>query len=91
MTSEEKRKLKSLIESLSDLRDLRNPANDGRLRAYHQGFKHALDETREDYSSTTLSKVTWQNLGFRVAKEFGEQSDEWIDLSFRCAAEVLTS
>lgn len=89
MTSEEKREIKSLIESLSDLRDLRNAPSDGRLRAYHQGFKHALDETREDYASTTLSKVTWQNLGFRMAKEFGEQTDEWIDLSFRYAADLM--
>ena len=89
MTSEEKREIKSLIESLSDLRDLRNAPSDGRLRAYHQGFKHALDETREDYASTTLSKVTWQNLGFRMAKKFGEQTDEWIDLSFRYAADLM--
>lgn len=89
MNPEEKREIKSLIESLSDLRDLRNAPSDGRLRAYHQGFKHALDETREDYASTTLSKVTWQNLGFRMAKEFGEQTDEWIDLSFRYAADLM--
>ena len=89
MTSEEKREIKSLIESLSDLRDLRNAPSDGRLRAYHQGFKHALDETRDDYASTTLAKVTWQNLGFRMAKEFGEQTDEWIDLSFRYAADLM--
>ncbi|MGB0325858.1 MAG: hypothetical protein ACPGGL_10060 [Phycisphaerales bacterium] len=89
MTSEEKREMKSLIESLSDVRDFRNAPSDGRLRAYRQGFKHALDETREDYASRTLCKVTWQNLGFRVAKEFGEQTDEWIDLSFRYAADLM--
>ncbi len=89
MNPEDKFKIKTLIETLSDLKDLRNAPSDGRLRAYHQGFKHALDETREDYASTTLSKVTWQNLGFRVAKECGEQTDEWIDLSFRYAAELM--
>ena len=78
MTPEDQIKIKTLIASLSDLKDLRNTPSDGRVRAFHQGFKHALDETREDYASTTLSKVTWQNLGFRVAKEFGEKTDEAV-------------
>ena len=89
MNPEEKIKIKSLIESLSDLKDLRNTPSDGRVRAFHQGFKHALDESRDDYASETLSKITWQNLGFRMAKEFGDRSDEWIDLSFRYAAELM--
>ena len=89
MTPEDQMKIKTLIASLSDLKDLRNTPSDGRVRAFHQGFKHALDETRDDYASATLSKVTWQNLGYRMAKEFGDQSQEWVDLSFRYAAGLM--
>lgn len=89
MTPEDQTKIKALIESLSDLKDLRNTPSDGRVRAFHQGFKHALDETRDDYASSTLSKVTWQNLGYRIAKAFGDQSEEWIDCSFRYAADLM--
>ena len=89
MTPEDQTKIKALIESLSDLKDLRNTPSDGRVRAFHQGFKHALDETRDDYASSTLSKVTWQSLGYRIAKEFGNQSEEWIELSFRYAANLM--
>ena len=89
MTPEDQTKIKALIESLSDLKDLRNTPSDGRVRAFHQGFKHAQDETRDDYASSTLSKVTWQNLGYRIAKEFGDQSEEWIELSFRYAANLM--
>ena len=89
MTPEDQTKIKALIESLSDLKDLRNTPSDGRVRAFHQGFKHALDETRDDYASSTLSKVTWQNSGYRIAKEFGDQSEEWIDCSFRYAADLM--
>lgn len=57
--------------------DDRNPSDNYRKARFREGWQNAV--TGQAYSSATLKKLTWDNLGYRLGKLFGETSDQLID------------
>jgi hypothetical protein len=53
---------------------------------FHRGWAVAIDDS-EDYRETTLNRLTWHNLGYRLGKLFGKTSDELIDQMYSWCVE----
>jgi len=78
MTSQE---LDDFFASIDLREDVRSPADEGRRRAFLHGWKDGADRGK-DYDPSSLRQLTWQNLRYRAAKEFGVQPDEAITEAF---------
>jgi hypothetical protein len=46
---------------------------------FREGWRHAV--TGRDYSNDALSHLTWDNLGWRLGKLFGDTPDELVTSS----------
>lgn len=71
----------SAFATLEYVRDRRRPPDEHRRRRFHAGWRDATRRT-DAYSDSTLRKLTWQNLGFRLGTHFGEQTDANINFAF---------
>ncbi len=68
---------RQLSEQLKDVRTRKQDAD--RYEEFKRGWKKA--DRGEDYTSRTLKRLTWTNLGYRMRKKFGPQSDKqrcWV-------------
>ena len=78
-------KIKAFERQLSEqAEDVRNPPDDGRHKAFVTGWNRA--DRGRDYTPKTLKRLTWDNLGYRMRKEFGPQSDEQRDRAYTVLA-----
>ena len=68
-----------ILDAMPFERDDRNPADGRRLGRFRQGWRDATLR-RRDY--TTLDRLVWQNLGYRLGLNYGEASDEEIEDMF---------
>ena len=66
---------------MDDIRD-KNPGDD-HLRAFKTGWEDQLSEDRRSYGNDALKTLTWQNVGYRLAKVFGAQDEEAIQNVFQ--------
>ena len=48
-----------------------------RLRNFREGWAHAV--SGRQYTSDTLARLTWQNLGWRLGSTLGETQEDLID------------
>lgn len=76
--------VEQFLASLRYERDEREPPDDQRRAHFLSGWNDYTKRNRE-YSEQTLAGLTWQNLGFRFAKRFGEQTKEEI----RCVYDLI--
>ena len=53
--------------------DVRNPPDDYRWRSFWSGWKRAA--AGREYSSETAHELTWDNLGHRLGRIFGDTFD----------------
>ena len=67
-------------EYLEDIRE--KNADDDHLRAFKIGWADQLSEDRRSYGNDALKTLTWQNVGYRLAKVFGAQDEEAIQNVF---------
>lgn len=51
--------------------------NEHRRARFRQGWQKAV--ANEDYTGDTLKRLTWDNLGYRLGKLFGETSPEEVN------------
>jgi hypothetical protein len=51
-----------------------------RLARFRDGWRNAV--SGQSYTERTLSELTWENLGYRLGKLFGETSPLLIDLMY---------
>lgn len=65
--------------------DDRNEPDANRLGAFKRGWRDAAQRS-ERYSQETLSRLTWQNLGYRMGERFGSVGDDTIDRVFEALA-----
>lgn len=78
-----------LLSQLSYEQDVRNPPDNLRRARFETGWKDASIRN-ENYTAQTLRRLTWQNLGYRFGREFGEQPSEEIEKAYRFLARLYT-
>jgi 5-methylcytosine-specific restriction enzyme A len=74
----------SIQEAFSQLeyrQDIRHPPDPRRRGQFHAGWADAT-KSGKSYSTRTLKKLTWHNLGYRFGKHFEEQSPKRINEAF---------
>ncbi len=74
---------RQLSEQLKDCRtrDLREDRHTAFITGWNKANKGG------DYKQSTLKRLTWNNLGYRMRKEFGPQSNEQRDWAYTVLAE----
>ena len=51
-----------------------------RRREFRKGWKNSLRiDLENEYTGETLKKLTWNNLGYRLGRIFGDTPDEMIE------------
>lgn len=65
--------------------DERNEPDTNRLGAFKRGWRDAVQRSTR-YSLETLSRLTWQNLGYRMGERFGSVGEATIDRVFEALA-----
>jgi 5-methylcytosine-specific restriction endonuclease McrA len=70
----------SITQQFSDKPDERRPGDTNRKGTFKNGWNYAT--RKGDYQSDTLSKITWQNLGYRIGKELGDLDKDSVDLIY---------
>ena len=75
-------RIKSLLSSYSEITDARKPGDSKRAGRFRSGWKDATERNKDEYSQSTLSKITWQNLGYRLGSELGPHNDQWINAAY---------
>lgn len=76
-----------LLSRLSYEQDVRDPPDNLRRARFEDGWKDASIRN-EAYTDRTLRQLTWQNLGYRFGREFGEQPSEEIEKAYRFLARL---
>lgn len=76
-----------LLSQISYERDGRNPPDSFRCARFADGWKDSSTRN-ESCTEQTLRHLTWQNLGYRFGKEFGEQSSGEIEKAYRFLARL---
>lgn len=79
----------SAFDAIEYNRDRRRPPDEHRRRRFRAGWRDAIRPDNR-YSDSTLRKLTWQNLGYRLGMRFGELSDADIDIAFDTLADHYT-
>lgn len=72
----------TFIAQLGTLNDIRKTPTAGRRNQFFTGWQDAATH-RKTYTDTTLQRLTWRNLGYRLGQQLGEQSTEVIDQVYR--------
>ncbi len=62
---------------MKDVRSTNPNQSDHRRARFKEGWRKAV--AGEVYSEETLKELTWDNLGCRLGKQFGEAPDELVD------------
>jgi hypothetical protein len=70
--------IQKIFDSLRYSADHRRAPDESRFRKFHKGWQDAIANKAKPYTDNSLSKLTWQNLGYRLGKHFGAQSPEKI-------------
>lgn len=65
--------------------DKRNEPDANRLGAFKRGWRDAAQRS-ESYSPEALSRLTWQNLGYRLGQRLGPAGEDTIDRVFASLA-----
>lgn len=65
--------------------DVRNLASVGRQSQFRLGWAHGASN-EVAYAETTLNRLTWRNLGYRLARAFGPRGEAEIDGAFEYLA-----
>lgn len=71
------------MNELAFVRDVRDTDPDQtahRLARFREGWRNAV--SGRPYTEKTLADLTWENLGYRLGKLFGETSPLLIDLMY---------
>lgn len=68
--------------------DVRKLASAGRQSQFRLGWGHGASN-EVAYAETTLDRLTWRNLGYRLGREFGPSGEAEIDGAFEYLAEKL--
>ncbi|MEX2173804.1 MAG: HNH endonuclease [Pirellulaceae bacterium] len=76
----------SAYDQLEFKRDRRRPPDAQRRSRFRSGWRDA-DRRADGYSQSTLAKLTWQNLGYRLGGRFGARPDSDVDFAFDTLAE----
>jgi len=76
----------SAYDQLEFKRDRRRPPDEQRRSRFRSGWRDA-DRRADGYSRSTLAKLTWQNLGYRLGERFGPRNDSDVDFAFDILAE----
>ena len=74
---DEVRKLEA-IAARGDLNDVRSPPDKGGKTAFLGGWTKAL-KGGKPYTAKTLRRLTWHNLGYRLAQVLGPVERAWLD------------
>lgn len=64
-----------------------NETNERKL-ALRRGWTHAVSGTRSPYGEKALEDLTWQNLGYRLGKIFGDASVEHRERMYDLCVEI---
>jgi hypothetical protein len=75
-------KVKSVLKDISkQTKDDRKKGAEDRRATFKKGWRDFTNR-RRTYRTTTLKKLTWQNMGWRVGKKALKQSDNVMDAVF---------
>lgn len=89
---EELDRIDGLLASFAaSIEDVRRPGDALRKVTFRTGWKHSASQDRANYSSQSLKKLTWQNLGYRLGMELGGKPDEWVDAAYEHALRAFDS
>lgn len=78
--------IEQLLSQLQYKYDVRRPPDERRRGRFRTGWQDAT-ERGEAYADDTLEQLTWQNLGYRFGRYFGDQPPEQVDQAFELLAE----
>ena len=73
--------LERLVSEREFRKDKRRPITDRTFESFSWGWKYSVKNG--SFRHDTLRQLSWQNLGYRMAKHFGDQSLENIQYAFR--------
>jgi len=68
---------------MTDIRSIDPNATGHRRARFREGWAHAV--AGREYGDDALSRLTWQNTGWRLGSVFGETSAELIDEAYEWA------
>jgi hypothetical protein len=74
-----------LLSELNFQYDARNPPDGNRRGQFKAGWRDAAERGRS-YVESTLEKLAWKNLGYRLGEKFGAKDGDDIDEAFECFA-----
>jgi hypothetical protein len=72
------KEIQDVFEILDYKVDHRREPDEHRFKKFHKGWQDSISNKDKSYTANTLKKLTWQNLGYRFAKHFGQQTPESI-------------
>ena len=77
LNAEQVIQVQTLLSSIEDLPDVREPPDNKRRGQFRGGWADATTRG-QTFGEAALQKVTWNNLGYRCGKVFGSASDDEI-------------
>ena len=81
---------REIISELKYEKDVRSNPNNHRKAQFKTGWLDAVIH-KEIYSFSTLKRLTWRNLGYRMGQRFGEKATDEINQVFDTFAEQYES
>jgi len=75
-----------ILQKLEYRTDLRNPPDQPRLAQFKTGWLRAIEG--DEYTSTTLADLTWNNCGFRFGKKLGKLDVSVIEEVFTILSKI---
>jgi hypothetical protein len=73
-----KTEIQKIFDTLRYKVDHRREPDEHRFKKFHKGWQDSISNKDKSYTVNTLTKLTWQNLGYRFGKHFGAQTPEYI-------------
>lgn len=79
--------IKESLERMDYRFDPRRPPDEPRRQQFHVGWADATDRNKT-YTPSTLRRLTWRNLGYRLGRDLGAKSSKRIDDVFDALADL---
>jgi len=81
----DEKKCELLLSGFSFQCDERNPPDRNRRGQFKAGWRDAAERGWE-YQKSTLERLAWKNLGYRLGEKFGPRDGDDIDAAYECFA-----
>lgn len=76
----DRQKIQALMGSYEYSNDVRQAPHAARQREFRRGWREGAEG--RSYAPTTLERLTWRNLGFRLGRSLGSVHVDQVDATF---------